>query len=111
MSAGWRQSTELLSIRGAREFRQLSGGEQMTAALALRLALLKQTSAIDIAFFDEPTAHLDPERRNNLADQISRIKGFTQMFVISHDDTFERTASSHVRIMKGADGSRGEAGL
>lgn len=109
----WQSDYELLlNVRGAkREFRQLSGGEQMTAALALRLALLKQTSAIDIAFFDEPTAHLDPERRNNLADQISRIKGFTQMFVISHDDTFERTASSHVRIMKGADGSRGEVGL
>ena len=72
-----------------RPFQSLSGGEQMAAALAVRLALLKQLSDIRIAFFDEPTTNLDSERRENLAMQIGQIRHFDQLFVISHDDTFE----------------------
>jgi exonuclease SbcC len=83
-----------------RDFRQLSGGEQMAAALAVRLALLREMSGIRIAFFDEPTAHLDDERRENLAQQITRIKGFKQLFVISHDDTFERETHHVLRVSK-----------
>jgi DNA repair protein SbcC/Rad50 len=72
-----------------RPFQSLSGGEQMAAALAVRLALLKQLSDIRIAFFDEPTTNLDAERRENLAMQIGQIRHFDQLFVISHDDTFD----------------------
>ncbi len=71
-----------------RPFQSLSGGEQMSAALSIRLALLKQLSDIRIAFFDEPTTNLDAERRENFAQAISRITHFDQLFVISHDDTF-----------------------
>jgi exonuclease SbcC len=72
-----------------RSFASLSGGEQMAAALAVRLALLKELSDLRIAFFDEPTTNMDEERRRNLAQQIGRIKDFDQLFVISHDDAFE----------------------
>ncbi len=72
-----------------RPFVSLSGGEQMSAALSVRLALLKQLSDIRIAFFDEPTTNMDAERRENFAGQISRITNFDQLFVISHDDTFD----------------------
>ncbi|MGI8786860.1 MAG: AAA family ATPase [Pyrinomonadaceae bacterium] len=75
-----------------RPFVNLSGGEQMTAALSVRLALLKQLSDVRLAFFDEPTTNMDAERRERLAEQISHIterKTFDQLFVISHDDTFE----------------------
>ncbi|MFL6275969.1 MAG: AAA family ATPase [Blastocatellia bacterium] len=72
-----------------RPFASLSGGEQMAAALSVRLALLKELSDLRIAFFDEPTTNMDEERRRNLAQQIGRIRDFDQLFVISHDDTFE----------------------
>ena len=75
-----------------RPFINLSGGEQMAAALSVRLALLKQLSDVRLAFFDEPTTNMDAERRERLAEQISHIterKTFDQLFVISHDDTFE----------------------
>ena len=72
-----------------RPFLNLSGGEQMTAALAIRMALLKELSEMRLAFFDEPTTNLDEERRRNLAQQIGRIKDFNQLFIISHDDAFE----------------------
>ena len=72
----------------------------MAAALVVRLALPREVSAIDIAFFDEPTAKLDDHRRDNLAEQILNVKGFSQLFVISHDDTFERDTDNVVRVVK-----------
>lgn len=83
-----------------RQFSQLSGGEQMSAALAVRLALLREMSDIDVAFFDEPTTNLDETRRESLARQILEIKGFRQLFVISHDDTFEQATETLVRVQK-----------
>jgi DNA repair protein SbcC/Rad50 len=83
-----------------RPFVSLSGGEQMAAALSVRLALLKQLSDIRIAFFDEPTTNMDAERRENLAQQIGGIKHFDQLFVISHDDTFEGYMDHEIRVGK-----------
>ena len=87
-----------------RPFINLSGGEQMAAALAVRLALLKQLSDIRIAFFDEPTANMDAARRENLAQQMSQIKHFDQLFVISHDDTFEGYVDNVIEVEKDGTG-------
>jgi len=81
-----------------RPFVSFSGGEQMAAALAVRLALLKQLSDIRIAFFDEPTTNMDAERRENLAMQIGQITHFDQLFVISHDDTFEGYLDHELKV-------------
>lgn len=81
-----------------RPFPSLSGGEQMAAALAVRLALLKQLSDIRIAFFDEPTANMDVERRENFAMQLGRITHFDQLFVISHDDTFDQYVDNVITL-------------
>lgn len=87
----WTREYEITLEEEGRErpFLNLSGGEQMAAALAIRLALLKELSEINLAFFDEPTTNMDEERRRNLAQQLGRIKDFHQLFVISHDDSFE----------------------
>ncbi|MCI0387956.1 MAG: SMC family ATPase [Acidobacteria bacterium] len=87
----WTKDYEITLEEEGRErpFLNLSGGEQTAAALAVRLALLKELSEVNIAFFDEPTTNMDEERRRNLAQQIGRIKDFHQLFVISHDDSFE----------------------
>ena len=81
-----------------RPFPSLSGGEQMAAALSVRLALLKQLTNIRIAFFDEPTTNMDAERRENFAMQISRITHFDQLFVISHDETFDNFVDHVVSV-------------
>ncbi|MBA4121885.1 MAG: SMC family ATPase [Acidobacteria bacterium] len=84
-----------------RPFVNLSGGEQMAAALSVRLALLKQLSDVRLAFFDEPTTNMDAERRERLAEQISHIterKTFDQLFVISHDDTFEAYVDNVISV-------------
>lgn len=96
----WNSDYEILLEENGRErpFASLSGGEQMAAALSVRLALLKEMSAIDIAFFDEPTTNMDENRRQNLAFSIGELKGFTQLVVISHDDTFEQWTDHVVRV-------------
>ncbi|HEX8745601.1 MAG TPA: SMC family ATPase [Pyrinomonadaceae bacterium] len=87
-----------------RSFQNLSGGEQMAAALSIRLALLKQLSDIRMAFFDEPTVNMDAERRERLAQQIGQVQHFDQLFVISHDDTFEGSVDHVIHVARDGDG-------
>jgi len=96
----WSRDYEILIHEGAhqRRFINLSGGEQMCAALAVRLALLRVLADIDIAFFDEPTTNMDRPRRASLAEAIANIKSFQQLFVISHDDTFEQFTENLVLV-------------
>jgi exonuclease SbcC len=82
----------------SRSFANLSGGEQMAVALAIRLALIRELSDVRIAFFDEPTAHMDQDRRRGLARMISSISDFDQLFVISHDDTFESMTDHYIFV-------------
>ena len=96
----WNADYEITVQEGAhtRRFLNLSGGEQMCAALAVRLALLKVLADIDVAFFDEPTTNMDRPRRAGLAEAIARIKSFNQLFVISHDDTFEQVTETVITV-------------
>ncbi len=101
----WRENylVSLRDAKGEREFNQLSGGEQMTAALSVQLALAKEFSDLGVAMFDEPTTNMDKERRNELAKIIGRIKetyGFEQLFVISHDESFETMTEQVIRLEK-----------
>ncbi|MCY4114127.1 MAG: SMC family ATPase [Chloroflexi bacterium] len=98
----WTPDYDIVLERGGhtRSFTQLSGGEQMTAALAVRLALLRELLHIDVAFFDEPTQNLDDTRRTNLAEQILHVRGFKQLVVITHDDSFERMLDHVIHVRK-----------
>jgi exonuclease SbcC len=100
----WDAGYEIVLEEGGhdRPFASLSGGEQMAAALAVRLALLKELSDMRVAFFDEPTTNMDEERRRNLAQQIGRIRDFDQLFVISHDDAFEGFTDQVISVGEGA---------
>ena len=90
----------VITTENDKEIYQLSGGEQMAAALAVRLAILEGRAPTRFAFFDEPTTNLDPERRVNLSKIIQRIKGFDQIFVISHDDSFEENIDNVIKFTK-----------
>lgn len=100
----WTRDYEILVQEGAhtRRLINLSGGEQMCAALAVRLALLRVLADIDIAFFDEPTTNMDRSRRESLAEAIANIKSFRQLFVISHDDTFEKITENVIVVEREA---------
>ena len=86
---------------------QLSGGQLMSASLAIRLALIKYFSDLKIGFLDEPTLHLDKERKKYLAENVlARLKNlslgndnwFDQMFIISHDDSFYSIGENIIMI-------------
>jgi len=98
----WSDDYGITVIEGGEKkvFQQLSGGEKMGAALALRLSLLKMLSNSDFVFLDEPTQNMDEIRRENLSEQIMNIKGFKQVFVISHDDAFNEKYGNVIRIEK-----------
>ena len=98
----WKEEYGIVLEADGRErtFSQLSGGEQMSAALAVRLALLQEMSSIGVAFFDEPTTNLDETRRGALARQIVGVHGFEQLFIISHDDSFEQATEKLIRVEK-----------
>jgi exonuclease SbcC len=98
----WTRDYEIVVQEGThtRRFMNLSGGEQMCAALAVRLALLRVLADIDIAFFDEPTTNMDRPRRESLAEAIANIKTFRQLFVISHDDTFEKVTENVILVTR-----------
>jgi DNA repair protein SbcC/Rad50 len=98
----WNEDYGITVIEGGEKkvFQQLSGGEKMGAALALRLSLLKMLSNSDFVFLDEPTQNMDEIRRENLSEQIMNIKGFKQVFVISHDDAFNEKYGNVIRIEK-----------
>jgi len=54
----------------------------------------------NFAFFDEPTTNLDETTRKNLSKYIYNIKGFEQLFVISHDNSFKRHSEYVVKFTK-----------
>lgn len=91
----WDAADYKLTVRnasGERRFTQLSGGQQMKAAIAMQLALVREFSKAGICAFDEPTYGLDAESRQMLADAIVAVYHeckFDQLFVVSHDASFD----------------------
>jgi exonuclease SbcC len=70
----------------------LSGGERVAVALALRLAIasLVGSNKLDFIILDEPTVHLDEERRKSLVKIISEVfkdgcGPLSQIIIITHD--------------------------
>ncbi len=72
----------------------LSGGEQVSVALSLRLGMahLLGSSNLNFVILDEPTTHLDSERRKSLVRVLSQLSDITngatgplQFIIITHD--------------------------
>ncbi len=113
VSLSWEPDYEIrIQERGGpkRRFACLSGGEQMVAALAVRLALLKVLGQLDVAFFDEPTTNMDAQRRQRLAEAITNLHSFEQLFVISHDNTFEQVTENVIRVERHSGSGQMEKG-
>ncbi len=80
---------------------QLSGGEQMSVAIAIRLSMLRHIAGVNIYFLDEPTINLDSQRREKIAEVIKEAaSNLSQLFVISHDDTFDEITQNIINIEK-----------
>jgi len=83
----------------------LSGGEKVAIAIALRLAIAKALAGrLSTIIMDEPTIHLDEERRRELVEV---VKSFfkegsivPQMIIITHDRELEEVADTLYQIEK-----------
>ncbi|HPH97277.1 MAG TPA: hypothetical protein PKW33_11790 [Anaerolineaceae bacterium] len=112
LSLSW-DETYAIKVRNRKDeriFNQLSGGEQMGAAIAVRLAIMILMSDLRFLFLDEPTANMDDIRRDKLADRITRLEGLKQIFVITHDDAFRRDTHHFIQVTKESGISRVEIG-
>lgn len=95
----------------------LSGGEQVSVALSLRLGMAHLLGASNLNFIilDEPTAHLDEERRralvrvlSHLSDISNGITGPLQFIIITHDaEIFEDSSVEKIyKFESSEDGTR-----
>jgi exonuclease SbcC len=83
----------------------LSGGETIAVALAIRFAFAKEFSNMNLLVLDEPTIFLDNQRREELVNLLEKHRLVEQLFVVTHDDNFERIADKTFYVQK----SRGES--
>ena len=75
------------------ELESLSGGEKVSVALALRLGManLLGASNLNIMILDEPTTHLDADRKKSLVGVLSQLSEISnsetpmQFLIITHD--------------------------
>ena len=81
------------------ELDSLSGGEKVSIALALRLGMahILGSSNLNFIILDEPTTHLDEERRKSLVGILSNafeanLASISQFIIITHDsEIFENS--------------------
>jgi len=102
-AAAERRARELLEALGVEHRasalpRELSGGEAQRVAIARALAVDPP-----LLMMDEPTASLDPSRRNELGELLARLSGQNRTILLStHDDDFARRwASTVLRVQSG----------
>jgi polar amino acid transport system ATP-binding protein len=76
--------------------RQLSGGEAQRVAIARALAVDPP-----VLLLDEPTAALDPARRNDLGELLLQLRADGRTLVIAtHDEDFARAWSTRILVLR-----------
>ncbi len=83
------------ATQSKRSFEMLSGGEQVSVAIAIRTALAQSLTSAKFAIFDEPTVNLDKERKELLSQSLNTmLENLEQVLVVTHDDTFKEMAEA-----------------
>jgi len=91
---------------GLRPVESLSGGEKVAVALSLRLALAATLAGdrLECIIMDEPTVHLDGERRRELIQLLSNFKSerklLPQAIIVSHDVEVADAADQVYEVVK-----------
>jgi len=91
---------------GEQDISQISGGERVALAIAFRLAIARVLSGkVESIIMDEPTTHLDEERRKELVNILNSFfreggRIIPQMLVITHHREIEDVADVVYSISK-----------
>uniref|UniRef100_UPI0034E247B2 SbcC/MukB-like Walker B domain-containing protein n=1 Tax=Methanothrix sp. TaxID=90426 RepID=UPI0034E247B2 len=80
----------------------MSGGERIAIAIAMRLALAKALAggAVEAIMLDEPTIHLDSQRRRDLVKVFRKLGTIPQMLIVTHDSDLEEVADTIILVRK-----------
>jgi exonuclease SbcC len=96
----------VLGPAGEQEIDQISGGERVALAIALRLAIAQVLSGkVETLIMDEPTTHLDEERRKELVNILNSFfreggRIIPQMLIITHHQEIENVADIIYTVKK-----------
>ena len=91
---------------GEQTLEMLSGGEKIAVALVLRLSIAASLvgEALKCIIMDEPTIHLDSERRRELVNLLKDFKGgvrlIPQVIIVSHDRELEEAADRVYEVVR-----------
>lgn len=83
----------------------LSGGEKVAVALALRLAIARVLARrLSVVIMDEPTTHLDEERRRDLVEILGKFfkaeSTVPQIIIVTHHRELEDVADTMYLVQK-----------
>ena len=92
------------TVSGSRPIKNLSGGEQVCVALAIRLGMAEMMikSPLKMMVLDEPTAALDPKHQEYFVDAIQQLTKHLsenqnfQFIIITHNEDIWDTVSATV---------------
>jgi exonuclease SbcC len=96
----------VLGPSGEQDIDQISGGERVALAIALRLAIaLVLSGKVETIIMDEPTTHLDEERRKELVNILNSFfreggRIIPQMLIITHHREIEEVADTIYAVNK-----------
>jgi exonuclease SbcC len=96
----------VLGPAGEQDIDQISGGERVALAIALRLAIAQVLSGkVETIIMDEPTTHLDEERRKELVNILNSFfreggRIIPQMLIITHHNEIQEVADIVYTVKK-----------
>ena len=77
---------------------RLSGGQQVLASMAFLLALSEVLSQLDFLILDEPTTHLDENRRKELVTVLENLRRVPQLIIVDHHPELLEAADTSFRV-------------
>jgi exonuclease SbcC len=87
-----------------RHAHRLSGGQQVLASMAFLMALSEVLSQLDFLILDEPTTHLDTERRKELVTVLESLRRVPQLIIVDHHPELLEAADTAFSVSLNAEG-------
>jgi exonuclease SbcC len=81
-----------------RHAHRLSGGQQVLASMAFLMALSEVLSQLDFLILDEPTTHLDPNRRKELVNVLENLRRVPQLIIVDYNPELLAAADTRFRV-------------
>lgn len=90
------------NINGKTNVAGLSGGEQIAAALSLRLGITETLMERNVGciILDEPTIHLDKTRVHELSNLLRKMEMVPQSIIVTHEEALEGIADTIIKVHK-----------